>query len=65
MKMVPTCVQLNAVSTDATDLDICVSGGRVLANVGNFVLSDVAACVQNCNKEKESVNQRIYLVCWW
>lgn len=44
-----TWVQLKAVSTDATDLDIWVSGGLVLANVGNFILFDVAACGQNWN----------------
>jgi hypothetical protein len=37
-----TCVQLNATRTEATDLEIWVSGGRVLAKVGNFVLSEVA-----------------------
>lgn len=38
----PTFVQLNAVSTETIDFDICVSGGRVLANVGNSSLSDVS-----------------------
>lgn len=42
-----TCVQLYANSNDATDLDICVSGGRVRANVGKSFFCDVSWCVQN------------------
>lgn len=37
-----TWVQLKATRTDATDLDIWVSGGLVRAKVGNLALSDVA-----------------------
>lgn len=53
-----TCVQLKAVRTDATDLEIWVSGGLVLANVGNFDLSEVAAWVQNWNKFRNSRNRQ-------
>lgn len=37
-----TFVQLNASNTETTDFDIWVSGGRVLANVGNSILFDVS-----------------------
>lgn len=42
-----TWVQLYASNNDATDLEICVSGGRVRANVGKSFLRDVSWCVQN------------------
>lgn len=45
--LVLTLVQLNAKSTETTDFEICVSGGRVLRNVGNSFLFDVSLCVQN------------------
>lgn len=35
-------LQLKVKSTDATDLEICVSGGLVLANVANVFLLDVS-----------------------
>jgi len=37
-----TLVKLNANNTEVTDFEICMSGGRVLANVGNAFLSDVS-----------------------
>lgn len=37
-----TFVQLKAFKTETTDFDICVSGGRVLAKVGNLFLSEVS-----------------------
>lgn len=46
-RFILTFVQLNAINTETTDFEICVSGGRVLANVGNSFLSDVSRCVQN------------------
>jgi len=36
------CVQLKLSSTETTDLLICVSGGRVRANVGYRLLSEVS-----------------------
>lgn len=42
-----TWVQFNASSNDATDLEICVSGGRVRANVGKSFFRDVSWRVQN------------------
>lgn len=37
-----TFVQLNAIKTETTDFEICVSGGRVLTNVGKSFLFDVS-----------------------
>ena len=44
-----TLCQWKAFRTDATDLEICVSGGRVRANVGKSSLFEVSSCVQNCS----------------
>ena len=42
-----TLCQWNFLRTEATDLLICVSGGRVRAKVGKSSLLDVSSCVQN------------------
>lgn len=44
-----TLCQWKAFRTEATDLEICVSGGRVRANVGKSSLLEVSSCVQNCS----------------
>jgi hypothetical protein len=37
-----TLFHLKVRSSDATDFEICVSGGRVLAKVGNSVFCEVS-----------------------
>lgn len=59
-----TLCQWKAFRTEATDLEICVSGGRVRANVGKSSLLEVSSCVQNCSwffifsKSKKKKNER-------
>ena len=57
-----TLRQLKPINTEATDLEICVSGGRVRANVENSFLLDVSGWAQNCqqstvNSIKTFINQ--------
>lgn len=47
-----TLVQLKAINTETTDLEIWVSGGLVLANVGNSFLFEDSRWVQNWKDEK-------------
>lgn len=54
-----TWVQLYANSNDATDLEICVSGGRVRANVGKSFFRDVSWRVQNFTSASNVENGRI------
>lgn len=58
-KLLYTWVQLYANSNDATDLDICVSGGRVRANVGKSFFRDVSWRVQNFTSASIKRNNRI------
>lgn len=49
-----TFFQLNRSKIDATDLLICVSGGRVRAKVGKRCLLDVSGCAQNWTGTKRT-----------
>lgn len=52
-----TLVQLKAINTETTDLEIWVSGGLVLANVGNSFLLEDSRWVQNWKAKEKFVSQ--------
>ncbi|CAG2163896.1 unnamed protein product [Oppiella nova] len=58
-----TLCHLNVNNTDATDLDICVSGGRVRANVENNFLFDVSGCAQNYRNNQIHGNEQAHFSC--